>query len=106
MKNAAPVGVAFYVKDIIFSFIYYCRCLFCGAAGSNVAALVVRLLGGAYCDAFGVAGVNEVERAACGVNVGDDTHMTNSLAYGSSVEEYQIAWLEIFALNFLSIVDL
>ena len=82
------------------------RGLFGGAAGAYVAAFVVGFFGGANGDSAGVAGVNELEFAFCGIDFGDDSYVSYALANGASVEEYEVAGAEVMLLNGVSVVDL
>lgn len=77
-----------------------------GAAGAYVAAFVVRLLGGANGDSAGVAGVNEFEFALGGIDFGDDSYVTDTLTYGATVEEYEVAGTEVLLLYGVAVVDL
>ena len=80
--------------------------LFGGAAGAYVAAFVVGFFGGANGDSAGVACVNELEFAFCGIDFGDDSYVSYALANGASVEEYEVAGAEVMFLNGVSVVDL
>ena len=80
--------------------------LFGGAAGAYVAAFVVGFFGGANGDSAGVACVNELEFAFCGIDFGDDSYVSDALTYGASVEENEVAGAEVMLLNGVAVVDL
>ena len=80
--------------------------LFGGAAGAYVAAFVVGFFGGANGDSAGVAGVNELEFAFCGIDFGDDSYVSDALTYGASVEENEVAGAEVMLLYGVAVVDL
>lgn len=60
---------------------------FGGPTGTNVAPLVIGLIGSANDYATRVRGVDEVECSILVVDVGDDAHMADTSADLSSVEE-------------------
>ena len=50
--------------------------------------------------------VNELESAIAIVGLGDDAHMANSIATRTTVEEYEVAWLQFAAAHAATIVHL
>ena len=73
------------------------------SASTHVACFVVTFGRVAFANTTACC-VNKLESAIVGL--GDDAHMTNSIAARTTIEEYEVAWLQFAAAHAATIVHL
>lgn len=75
------------------------------SASTHVACFVVTFVRVAFANTT-ACGVNELESAIAIVGFSNDAHMANSIATRTTVEEYEVAWLQFAATHAAAIVHL
>ena len=77
------------------------------AAGTHVAGAVVLLAGVALGDAAVDGSVDKLESTlTILVNLGDDAHMADAAANGATVEEHEVAGLQVLARDAAAVMNL